>query len=584
MYYNATHATLKNSYMVRKPKRKSDEFNFSDEEDNTHRDSSDVFAKYKKRFDAENDDEFYDLSPSLELDDIEEEEEVEAVVAKAVAVIGVESSDSASDSSDAEMDAEINKILESADKKWEGEHPAEVAARLSTSQRKFHGNSDEDILRDLRKAVFSVPMVQQKEVRLLFESIDKKLIPHIHQVIRVSDTEFENLFQVIVKVAAGNTYGKNIYERADGPKPEGGPKATFKDHEIEFLKNSYDTLRAFANFYPDSKKEIKIEVVEKAIDKCIFIRGVYEEVLNHFILSTKYYQQLHWLAIKAKLSDQYEEYSRLVSLIKQIDDELAVRGPVFGLAREAQKINIYYHKVRATIIAPYLRTVYSVARRTARNAHQMLDNFQNGSIGLIRAVSCYSTKRPASFASVAKWWVKQMMLLSIKEDANFVKLPVSTWQAFTQLEKAKSKIGDEDNLDKIATAAKIPVKKAQAVYDTVKVSQVYSLNRTYDSDEKLTLEDIITTDDRLGSETDELAKLLVEYCKIAGMTDRERVILALHYGMVELIEPSSNETPDSCLLESLQQNIATLGFTFRPNGNTVQRILKALKDNAPAVA
>ena len=79
-----------------------------------------------------------------------------------------------------------------------------------------------------------------------------------------------------------------------------------------------------------------------------------------------------------------------------------------------------------------------------------------------------------------------MMLLSIKEDTNFVKLPVSTWQSYTQLEKAKSKIGAQDeDIDAIAKAANISPKKAKAVYDTVKTAQVYSLNRTYDQDEKL---------------------------------------------------------------------------------------------------
>lgn len=566
--------------MAQKPRRKNQsEFNFLDEEES--KESIDAFSSRRHKHDQDDYEGYLDTDPNLELDEIPDvDEDGDIFEEKKEISAAVVPEDQVEPSPDAEMDAEISKILSSADEKWQGLHPAEIAARLSTSHRKFSsGNSDEDILRDLRKSVFSVPLVQQKEVRLLFESIDCKLVPHVHQLIRNSNTELENMFQVIVKVAAGNTYGKNIYERADGPKVEAGPKATFKDHETEFLKNSYDFFRLVARFYSDHKKEIKTQSIENSIEKCSFIRGVYEEVLSDFATRTKHYQQLHWLAIKAKLNSDHEEYSRLISTIKQIDESLNIRGPLFGLAKEANRINSYYHKVRATIIAPYLRTVYTVARSTARNAHQMLDNFQNGSLGLMRAVSCYSTRRPASFASVAKWWVKQMMLLSIKEDANFVKLPVSTWQAFTQLEKAKSKVGDDDNIQKIAQTAKIPVKKAQAVYDTVKVSQVYSLNRTYDSDEKLTLEDIITTEDRLGSESDELAQFLLEYCRVADMSQREKIVLALHYGMVELIEEEIEISKESRLLETLQQNLATLGFVFKPNeAHSLKSILTQIKN------
>ena len=193
----------------------------------------------------------------------------------------------------------------------------------------------------------------------------------------------------------------------------------------------------------------------------------------------------------------------------------------------------------------------------------MLDNFQNGSIGLIRAISCYSTKRKACFASVAKYWIKQMMLLSITEDANFVKLPVSTWQTYTQLEKAKLKSGlSDDCIDEIAKAAKKPLKKAKAVYYTVKIAQVYSLNRTYDIDEKLTLEDIMTNEDRLGGFVDPFINLLREYCDAASLSLIELKILAVRHGMIDLI-PLKEIDQKECLKEIISQNLANLGYNYK---------------------
>ena len=295
-----------------------------------------------------------------------------------------------------------------------------------------------------------------------------------------------------------------------------------------------------------------------------FIRGVYEDILSDFVNYTKHYDELHWLALQAKLKDDHDEYHRLTSIVILIDEKLKLNKSGYYIARESRRIYYKYMELRAQIITPYLRSVYSTAKKTAKNSHQMLDNFQNGSIGLMRAVSCYSVKRLASFASVAKWWIKQMMLLAIKEDANFVKLPVSTWQAYTQLEKARQAALNiaEDNIEAIAKAAKMPLKKAKTVYHTVKIAQVYSLNRTYDSEEKLTLEDIMTNEDRLGGVVDPFTTLLREYCDDSDLSNKELKVMALRHGMVDLIA-HKEVNPDEGATEALVQNLALLGYNYK---------------------
>lgn len=476
--------------------------------------------------------------------------------------------------SDEEEEVEEVTLVEPSEEvasgdEWEGSHPAEVAARtqVDPEYRGPVGGSDEQILRDLRRLVFSVPLLPQKDVHRLFQEIDSEVFPMVYSILDVSEAYLESLFQVIIKVAAGNTYGKNIYEREDlsdedKEKAKSALKGTFKEHEIKFLKNSYTTFKLFAQQASEDGQTNPQEIAT-AISKCAFIRGVYEDVLSDFVEKTKYYEKLHWMALKAKLSGDNDEYHRLVELVKTVDGQLALTRSAFAVARDAAKVYDGYTQKRSVIIAPYLRTVYSAARSTARNAHQMLDNFQNGSIGLMRAVSCYSTLRSASFASVAKWWIKQMILLSIKEDANFVKLPVSTWQAYTQLEKAKARIGvDDDHIDKIAAAAKMSVKKAKSVYHTIRIAQVYSLNRTYDSEEKLTLEDIMTDEDKIGHEGEDFTALLIEFCSKADLTDLELKVLALRHGMLDLVPNKGLEQPHR-IQEAVIQNLAALGFNYK---------------------
>jgi RNA polymerase sigma factor (sigma-70 family) len=491
-----------------------------------------------------------DLLPAyIELDSTDDDDELEEKV-----VISIDEAD--------ETDEEAEPPT------WEGLHPAEIAARtrIDPEYRGPVGGSDEQILRDLRRLVFSVPLLPQKEVHRLFLEIDAAVFPMVYAILELSEVYLESLYQVVVKVAAGNTYGKNIYEREDLSEDEKEnakqqSRGTFKDHEVRFLRNSYDTFRLFAESGP--KKKPSVREIDEAVKKCAFIRGVYEDILRDFVEKTAYYEELHWVALNAKLAGRADEHHRLVELIRELDKKLLFQRSAFAVARDAAKVHADYTRKRAIIIEPYLRTVYSAARSTARNAHQMLDNFQNGSLGLMRAVSCYSTIRSASFASVAKWWIKQMILLSIKEDANFVKLPVSTWQAYTQLEKAKAKIGaDDENIDKIATAAKMSIKKAKSVYHTIRIAQVYSLNRTYDSEEKLTLEDIMTDEDKIGNEGEDFTALLVEYCDKADLTHQELQVLALRHGMLDLV-PNREIDLKTRTTEALTQNLAALGFNFK---------------------
>lgn len=441
------------------------------------------------------------------------------------------------------------------DVNWEGTHPAEIAAKYLSKQTS-PGGSDEQIAKDLRKMVFSVPLMQQDELLRNFRRMDGMLIPIVHDLVESSDFLFENVIQIVVKVAAGNTYGKNIYEkedRSDEEKSKKTPRTTYKPHEFAFMTDSYDML----NFAGKANRDGAAEAMEKAS----FIRGVYEELIEEIIEVTHDYEDLHWKAIDFKLSGDLDRYYRCQDMLSRVEKKLGIhQQSAFKLIRRAHYVQDKCQEIRAMVIAPYLRAVYKKANSMAKNPHQMLDNFQNGSIGLIKAASCYSTKRQASFSSVAKWWIKQTMLLSIKEEANFVKLPIATWQLHTKLEKIRTKHNiNEEEFDEIAKVAKMPYEKVKSVYESVKLSQVYSLNKTYDHNEKLTLQDIIP--DQEEDEDDIIENQLREYCKNAKLTETERKVLALQYGMLDII-PEADIPEEEIVTEALNQNLQRIGFSI----------------------
>ena len=439
----------------------------------------------------------------------------------------------------------MDEIVEPA---WEPIHPAEKAAKYKGGSG--GGNSDEQILRQLRKQVFSVPIIPQDKIHGMFVNIDVKLHHAVYLIIQTSDHYLDVLCNTVYKVIAGNTYGKNIYEHIDDEK---GKKPTYKTHEIEFLQNAYKLIHYCHTKQGDG------DYLSSILKGCKFFRGTYEEVIESFLKNTNDYCELHWDALNGKISNNTALFNNSSSKIMACDDKYRLAPHAFGVVAAVKTIFKEFLEFRSKIIAPYLRAAYKHARKTARTNQQMLDNFQNGAIGLVRAISCYSTNRPTCFASVAGWWIKQNMLLSIKEEGNFVKLPVSTWQAHTQCENSKKRLGEED-MKKISEDVKMSEKKIKSVYDTVKLTQVFSIHKTYDSDEKLTLEDMLTYE-AIEEDTDILTLLIREYCDLSKFSLKEKVILALRHGMLDIID-ATDVCPKEAVQEAISQNLAYLGYQF----------------------
>ncbi len=449
------------------------------------------------------------------------------------------------ESEDLDIAQDANKIDMVSQQGWVGLHPAEIAA---AKIKKSSGNSEDQLLRDLRKDIFTIPLLKQEQLLPLFAQLDSIIIEIVNRILSSSCTMRSRVVDIMVKVAAGNTYNKNIYEKEQSSL-EKRPRSTYKDHEIDFMNRCYEFLREVGN-------SVKLD---SEFSKPQFIRGVYEEILEEFVDSTKTYVLNHHQALQARLNNDGDKYMKHLSHCSVIENKMQFRGQFsYSVIRDAEQAHKKYIEIRSIIIAPYLRSVFSLAKNLGKNVHQTLDNFQNGSMGLIRAVSCYSTVRPTSFSSVAKGWIKQMMLLSIKEEANFVKLPIATWQAFTSMERVRQKAGIEiEEYQKIADANNVPLEKVKNIYEAVKLSQVFSINKTYDQNEKLTLEDVIP--DEKEDDGDVIINELREYIDKAQLCSVEKKVLALTHGIADIIasKPLKEEDVEK---ERLLQSARRVGF------------------------
>jgi DNA-directed RNA polymerase sigma subunit (sigma70/sigma32) len=176
---------------------------------------------------------------------------------------------------------------------------------------------------------------------------------------------------------------------------------------------------------------------------------------------------------------------------------------------------------------------------------QTLDNFQNGLIGLLRAYKCYTPSRFAAFSLVSEQWIKQSILLHIKTEVNFIKLPIANWHSYQKLEKIKGRIEQKTNreasLEEIATEAKMAVDKVKKIYENIKLAKVLSLNvPTSNEDEQSegavwSLESV-TDPKSIEHEMETQAEYQTVRNVVAGFDAEETVIFALVSGCLDLIE------------------------------------------------
>ena len=440
-----------------------------------------------------------------------------------------------------------------------------------------------DILGIMRDQIFSLPLLPQKQVIDLFHTLDNSLQGSIDEILSKGNFVESYLSDVVAEVAASVTHGRTIYghnvkrrrsseedENEDANDDVSTNEVFKRTSDVRFLEQSINLLHLFAS-YQDTEEDLwtKKDRTKRILRETKFVRLVYEEVIHRFLKFTDGYQDL---AIQA--TDTHgqmyqtrgkEEFSRVAGLYSSFNDRmeeietsvLVDRTYLYHLRELVSKNYGQQKKIRDLIYEPYLRIVYKEAKRHATNEQQVLDNFQNGSQGLLRAISCYNLDRNVSFSSYAHWWIRQSILFHIKDSSNFVKLPVTTWQTYTAVEKEKSRVAAKhgtDSIEALAAETGYSVEKLKDIYDSVRASHVHSLDYEMDETGKLMLIDVIP--DPSIDEHDRQRDVQTEISeRFRVLTDDQRWVMILTFGLFSLLHQES--IPDhEIMAERIRQKIA----------------------------
>ena len=224
----------------------------------------------------------------------------------------------------------------------------------------------------------------------------------------------------------------------------------------------------------------------------------------------------------------------------------AGRYPLLTAAEEVELAKLIERGDKAAkdrMINSNLRLVVSIAKRYQGHDLSLLDLIQEGIIGLIRAVEKFDWRRGYKFSTYATWWIRQAVQRGVANKSRTIRIPVhivERQQKMARAERALTlKLERQPTDEEIAEAAKLPLKHVHEVRAAARA--VTSLDRPLGEENDTAFGDLIAADADVAEEVEVGLDEETLREAIGRLSDRERDVLRLRYGLERNAEPKSLE-------------------------------------------
>ena len=225
--------------------------------------------------------------------------------------------------------------------------------------------------------------------------------------------------------------------------------------------------------------------------------------------------------------------------LKQIDE-----APLLTWDDEKELANAVIEEndpyAREQLIRSNLRLVVNIAKKFSSTGLTLGDLIEEGNLGLMRAVDTFDPEHGVRFSTYSAWWIKQAIKRAILSNSQPIHIPTYMVELINQWRQVyaeqESRLGRTVSLDEMATALKVPLRKARAIRDIVSVVdygfQHDSAEQNAGLEEAIIDDTVISPEEDLGS-NEELQKAIELLDEIEP---REAEVLRLRFGL-DGVEP-----------------------------------------------